>query len=1340
MLVPRRARQFSGSNDASAESPIRNLPEFRNQAAWVLLGEPGAGKSEIFKEEAKACGGVYISIAEFLSDEPKAGWQGRTLFLDGLDETRASGGDKNILFEIRAHLRKLAFPPFRIACRAADWFGSTDREDIQGASPDGLFAVLVLEPLSEAEVLSVLRENHGIATPESFVGKACEYGLDGLLSNPQTLKLLAETIQDGQWPKSRQETYQLACEKLAQEDSKRHRVKSGSQQFSVDSLIDSAGQLCAVLLLSDKAGLALDIDAVNERFPPINELAPPDLSVARLSAKSKIFRPAAEGEERFVPSHRSIAEFLAARWLARQIDLHGLPLRRILNLLLGRDGRTVAGLRGLYGWLALHCKEARPHLIEADALTVIVYGDVRPMSKSDKKCLLDGLRKEAEQHIAFRWEIRSATPFGALADRDLVDDFTAILKSPKRDDASQSFVDCILAILNEGEALPELADPVKELVLDSHCRAGIREAALEVWLRLASKPQEAITLLDAISQGKIADPDDQLAGQLLRHLYPAHIRPDCLMQYLHEPKNQRRPGRFGWFWSYELPNIVPESDVPILLDQLAECGDPASEIFKEFDLARMVSRLLAKGIESYGERIGDERLFAWLGVGADQYGSFRRESDDQTTISDWLQNHPDRYKALLSLCYQRSEPTADRWDFHFYEQRLHGAVPPEDIGLWHLAMASTESNEFFAENHLSNAVHALIYRRGAAGLSLEKIEAWGEAHPQRKRWLERMLSCEILTELQESRGRSKARKEQLEKSKAERSLTMRESLDAIRAAQANPGLLHQLAGVWMDHYSDTHGETPLARFESYCDNADEVLAAAEAGFFLCPVRADLPSVLEIIALSIKQQEHFIRKPCLIGMELRWRRDVRLVADLDDDVLGRMLAFRLTYGADNTPEWFTYLVEQRPTLVAEVLVEYATRTMKAGRDFVSGTYALAHDPNYRNLALAAVPALLQGFPVRAKALLLSHLEYLLKSALNYAMPSLPGIIEQKLVAKSMDSAQKVYWLTAGMLVDPGMYETQLWRYIGKSWTRANGLCAFLDDRFNGLSSDYSLSALTIGRLIEMLTPHAELSQPSGLVSAAMQRGENIRTLITRLGGLANDEAEREIERLLALPSLKKLQYWLDNARRQLKLKQRENAFRFPALSEVAQIVANKEPTNAADLAALALDHLDTIAQNIQGENSDLFRHFWTETAPNNAPKPENSCRDFLLDKLRGRLDIFGINSSAEADQFNDKRADILLSFQNRFELPIEIKRDDNRSLWTALRTQLIAQYTKSSKSAGHGIYLILWFGGKDLPAAKDGGKKPLTPDELQTRLEAQLDAEERQRVFVRVLDVSWPLKS
>lgn len=1340
-LIPRRVRKLQVDENTSLENPIRQIEELRYQAAWVLLGEPGAGKSEAFGMEARATGGLCISIAKFLSDDPDPKWVGTTLYLDGLDETRASGGDRSTLLKVRAHLRKLGNPKFRIACRAADWFGSTDSHAISDASPDGQLAIFALEPLNDAEIKEILRINHAVVDPDDFVEQASSRGIDGLLNNPQTLRLLAEAIRDGHWPDTRQETFELACRKLADEDNDEICVQLRLQAISVERVLAAAGQLCAVLLLSDKSGVALSAKNADQYFPRIDDFGPEDLAVARLAAGRKLFRPSTDGEERVVPSHRSIAEYLTAKWLAEQIDQRGLPLGRVLNLFLGRDERTIAGLRGLYGWLALHCQVARQRLIEADPLTVVVYGDVKPMSLADKRKLLAGLQEETKYHFVSRREVPSAASFGALAEPALVPEFTNALLSELRDDASQYFAYCVLDILGEGEPIPELAATLKAVVLDGSRWSGIRRYALRVWLNLLPASAEALAVLDSINERRLMDSDDDLAGELLHHIYPRDIAPDVLFQYLHPPKKRDYIGGLASFWGHELARVAPDSHLPVLLDQLAIRTDLAvsDEYDFSYDCRQMLGALLSRGLETHGDQIADERLFAWLGIGADKYGESHREKEHQTVIAEWLGKRPERYKAVLALCYKHCAAKDQvRSCIFAQEHRLHGAVVPDDLGLWHLELASQEPNAELAEIHAIEAVRALMFERGHVGLSLELLEAWADGNLLRKHWLDSILTCEIEEWQQESAANARIRKLEHAEQKRKRTIELSNYLPVIRDGSAAPGILHELAGVWMDHYYDTHGKTPQERFDSYCDNGQEALEAAESGFSASPLRNDLPSIAEIIELSVKQQEHYIRKPCLIGMELRWQQGVFLVDTLSDDCLRRMLAFRLTYGADNTPAWFIHLVQTRPELVADVLVVYASATLKARQDFIHGIYPLAHDPVYRGVAELAGPPLLAAFPVRAKSTQLSQLEYLLKAALRYNAVQLLALVDSKLAVKGMDVAQRVYWLTAAMLLDPPKYESALWRYVGKNWLRANHLCAFLSERFAGISNDYPLSPASIGKLIELLSPHADFERRSGLVSSTMQRGENILAMVTRLGALATDEAEREIERLLALQSLSKLKHVLVDAQHQLKLKRRELLFRFPELASVARILANREPANSADLAALTLDYLEQIAVGIRHDNDDGFRDFWSiEKKKPSGKREENYCRDVLLRRLRACSQAFGVDCQPEGDYANDKRADIRLSYRNDFEVPIEIKRDDNRSLWTALRSQLMSQYCTSLKTSGYGIYLVLWFGKSDFPPARDGGKKPTSPGELQARLEAQLDPEERRRVFVQVLDVSWP---
>lgn len=1338
LLVPRHVRKIDDSEGYPLENPLKALDEFRDQIAWVLLGEPGAGKTEAFKKEAKDSDSQYLTISEFIYTDVISQWQGKTLFLDGLDEVRAGSDSGSVLVQIRGKLRHLGNPRFRIACRAADWYGSTDHDDIKDASPDGQVLRLLLEPLTTVEIVAILHENHKVKKPSAFIDRAQTLGVDNLLGNPQTLGLLAKAIRDSQWPATRKETFQLACETLAEESNKRHRNIKRNRPYSTDKLLDAAGQLCAAMLLSDKTGVALDSEQADERFPHLDEYAPPERDMAYEAVRRPLFHQ--EKEECFVPSHRSIAEYLAARWLATRIDGYGLPLGRVLNLMLGRDGRTVASLRGLYGWLTLHCQAARNRLIEADPLTVVVYGDAKPLSPTDKRHILTGLKREAKRYAAFHWGTSSSHSLGALAEPELAEDFITALELPERDNATQSFTDCILDIIFQGEAIPQLAAVVKNVATDDSRWGRVRMTALQAWLKLETTSHEALAMLDAITEGQVNDPDDELAGLLLLHLYPGSIAPETLFRYLHTPKHSSLSGHFVWFWEHEMPSNAPESHLSTLLDKLAARADPYP-IFNiyEFHLSGMVGALLVRGIQLQDEQITNERLFAWLGIGADEFGEIQREDSQRIQIANWLEAHPKRYKALLLLCFNQ----CDKDDHPGYciqicGHRLHGAASPKNIGHWHLEQASLTSHDTLAQIHLSEAVNTLMYPLGNSALTLEQIEDWANNYPDRMRWLQSLLVWDIPEWRLERAEKARGRNQQRANDRRDRTIHISEYISNIKTGTASTNIMHHLAGIWKNHYIDIRGESPSERFDNYCENGQEVLTAAESGFLHCPVRTDLPTVAEIIGLAINQREHYIRMPCLIGMELRWQQGSSQIHSLSDDALRCMVAFRLTYGADNTPDWFTHLVVEHPTLVAEVLIDYAGAVLKTQQLHIDSIYQFEHDPDYRMVALIAVPIILKHFPVRSRADHLRHLEYLLKAALRYHIDQLPMLLKKKMALKSIDVAQKIYWLTAGMLFDPGQYEATLWQYIGKSWTRAKHLSGFLRGDFRGMSTNYRLSASTIGKLIELLAPHAELEWPrgGGVVSETMRRGDHIRSLVNRLGASGTEEAAGEIERLLGVPVLKKLKFALEEAQHQLRLKQRESEFRYLPLKGVAKILANAEPGNTPDLAALVLDYLSEIAREIRQDNDDGYRLFWTEADPN-CPKKENSCRDALLTKLRPRLTPFGIGCQPEVDHVNDKRADILVSYDNRLELPIEIKRDSNKTLWIALRSQLIEQYSIAPKAAGHGVYLVFWFGGEHIPSATDGGKKPRTPEELKSRLEDQLTPTEQRQIFVRVLDVSWP---
>ena len=129
---------------------------------------------------------------------------------------------------------------------------------------------------------------------------------------------------------------------------------------------------------------------------------------------------------------------------------------------------------------------------------------------------------------------------------------------------------------------------------------------------------------------------------------------------------------------------------------------------------------------------------------------------------------------------------------------------------------------------------------------------------------------------------------------------------------------------------------------------------------------------------------------------------------------------------------------------------------------------------------------------------------------------------------------------------------------------------------------------------------------------------------------------------------------------------------------------------------------------------------------------------MLSDLKERFDKLGIDVQKEGYYAEDKRADIRVSFggTSGFNIPIEIKKDNHKDLWTAIREQLVARYIRDPGTDGYGIYLVFWFGGKGMRPAPDG-KTLRSAKELEDRLRGTLNPEEKHRILVCVIDCALP---
>ena len=174
---------------------------------------------------------------------------------------------------------------------------------------------------------------------------ARERGIDGLLANPQTLEMLADVVAPrDEWPKSRKETFEMACGQMVREHNEEHQAarESGSPP-EPDRLLDAAGRLCALQLISGGAGYTLrgEPDEGLPRSGPVR-LRQPSSAPFRTLHQAVQGRPPATASPPFTATSPSSSAPGTSPGSSRD----GLPARRVISLMAGEDGDRRHGDEG----------------------------------------------------------------------------------------------------------------------------------------------------------------------------------------------------------------------------------------------------------------------------------------------------------------------------------------------------------------------------------------------------------------------------------------------------------------------------------------------------------------------------------------------------------------------------------------------------------------------------------------------------------------------------------------------------------------------------------------------------------------------------------------------------------------------------------------------------------------------------------------------------------------------------------------------------------------------------------------------------------------------------------
>jgi len=1346
--LEREARVREKDERLSAPQP---LSDYRDVPAWVLLGDPGAGKSDVFNSLSLSEGGTCVSARDFVELDLPSDWQ-EPLFIDGLDEiTSGQAMGSTPLGQIRQKLQRLGTPKFRLSCREADWRGNVDAEALKQLVGGDSFAELHLAPLSHAQSVALIAHWQPCteAQAEAFKQEAEKRDLGGLLDNPQTLRMLvkAHAANGGDWPASKTQTYEMACEQLVREHNDEHLANSRDSTPSDDQTLLAAGYLCAVMLLSGSGAIALQRRSQSGvgvvTLPELKSAdSAPDLPACRAALHTRLFRGNGTGD--FWPVHRTVAEYLGAQYLASRIQA-GLPASRVQALMLGEDAGIVPELRGLHAWLAATApEELRRELIERDPLGVVLNGDVRAFHHTDKLAVLNALQHEATQAPSFRRGSWISYPFGALATSDMEDAFKVLLQPPERSPAHQAVLECLLDALMHGQPMPTLIPILEQVARDKTYRSHLRTAAVRILIAYASVSENwttVATLLADVHANVVEDSEDELLGTLLGALYPNHISPTEVWRYFRSPKTVHFLGAYWMFW-HELPKRqTTPIEVTTSLDALVAANYQLKDEYDQYGEAELVGGLLVKGISQHGEEIDVARLYRWLGLGLGEYFNNHLRPEHATVIKQWLEDHPTSYKTLFEygLTVQDQEHINSGQGWWCINAIFHGAAEPADAKCWYMSLAEKTVNDDWRHQLIFNAIRVVEQADGErAGTAL--LNSWTALYPADIQWVNQVLEYRRAPPDSDPRNQAERIevKEKLAQQQRDRMAFFEKHLPGFAPGPAHLGALVEVAKVYLNITPNSKEQDPQARLLELLNHNQDWLRLALHGLRQSLFRDDLPTAEDVIKLQLESCPHYLVLPCLAAMALRYSEDAGTAFDLPISILKTVTAFRLTTPLGNTPGWFNQLLAQQPSVLSSVMQHMISQQISAKKEHIESLYALARDAKYASVARQIAPHLIADFPVKASEKLLKNLRMLIVSALtNLDRETQLTLIANKLGAKGMDVAQQAYWLTAGFLLAPELYLDRAQQFAAKTQVRSSHVFSLIHEWRSRSDVPVDLPIATQIFLIGLLGPKSNPGQTqSGVYSVTpdLEMGDYVAGLISSLASNPDDAATQALTNLQQRHDMK---HWHDSLKRALydqRITRRKARFKPSPVGKVCDTLANLKPANAADLWALTVYHLTQLVHAIQHSNTDQYDHYWS----GDKPQSEEICRNLLLTHLQLTLAPLGISAEPERRHPDKKRSDIEVA-SGLLHIPIEVKGEWNGDIWKGIPNQLVAKYGREAASDSYGIYLVFWFAYDLKAASTDGGTKPKTPQELQQRLTATIPEPLKHKIAVLVVDCSKPEK-
>lgn len=1326
----------------SSHDKVYDEPELLSASDYiVVLAEPGAGKTALLHSLGHHLGYSSLTASKYLHLESQQDHS--TLIIDGFDELAKI--DQAGIYKLLAKAKKENARRIIISSRSSEWdtHATNAFRDFIGHEP----IIVYLCEFNESDQRSIFEYYASGEDFQKFQAEVSRFDLEGLLPNPQFLKLFADAYIESQRHFSdKQSIFSQAIEHLAREVNTDVRATNNTLPLSQKVAISS--EVFAKLLLSGSEGVSTSEYSEERTYPQLTSLITKSDTPNSILA-TRLFKPG-DSADQHLPVHKIVVEYCAASYLINRLvdPLDHLTLPKILSII-APNYAVRDELRGLIGWLAsMGNKFIQEEFIELDPYAVLANGDPSQLEPSSKLLLIKCLKKVEENDPYFRradyWRHFSVVGFFT---EDIVDEIRPLLLS----DNEGNLRDLILELLVGASATKQLENELSEILLASDASPNSRFLANSCLLELVDYDYiytQNILIREA------SDTSLNLVERTISRIGPAKFPLKFLVKYfdacsnLYPRKEDYQAGKRGERYFIKL--LIKEMDLSIiepLLDELTKkltcrCKKKRFECECLTGISKIVGAMLDRYFKLATPPFDPIRVWNWV----NNLNFHQAKSSEKSMAVKVLQNDMTLRHGMFSYIFgnvfdleELRSIRMEKLNIHChsglqlylqdYKFLLDFAYVNDNPNLWKSFLITHSYNE-----HNRDPIKEL--RKHLRKQALTKpsfLRVWTAANRETVKFNQSM-QIQFRKHYRSMRRHDK-KKESVRKKNIQFIQENREQVESGRHWNCLLRFAYTVLNS-PEKIEKEFGDEKLVRH-----------ALKNCLDFIAPHVPTLSELAELQCLSkYNKSEVILLASCLEII----RTDGNLQSINTELLKALRTGLKVSYSAINEDDRIALKAEIDRVLFsdqdsAEIFIrQYLEPQLAISNCNHVEVELLKYEESFNHLASRLSIEWLH----RYKELSLEILKSLFEIASEYAEPEALKLLISKRCSEitaewpnktNNDDIEKKrqFWLLLSFYhIEHTPSDYWEWLKADKNnifeFSQRTGRMRYMGSNYWPKLTSHKIECI-LDAYIEQW-PKVEVHNNNDDESSDSENA--YRFLDELVWSIDSDSPENAIpvlRRLLQDPRFSDFYNALKSIfAKQVKLKALIN-YEAPTPFDVVRQLDNDDVISVQALRVLVLNELIELQKAIEGGEFNSANRFFEK----DKRLDEETCTEIIAERISLRLSQQNITVTLEHHLKAANRCDFTVSkVRNglRYLVVTEVKGQWHKDLYSAATTQLHQRYSIHPDAAEQGIYLVVWFGSHEM-VAKRKRHNIKTAHQLKLAIEETIPLELKGLIDIFVLDVS-----